>query len=50
VGWVEIRFRGDVAPTGYTADEVSRSDGLDLIDPTGIVTALLEQLKDVLGA
>jgi hypothetical protein len=50
VGWVEIRFPGDIAPKGYTADEVSRSDGLDLIDPTGVVSGLLDQLKDVLGA
>jgi hypothetical protein len=49
VGWVEIRFPGDAVPKGYTADEVSRSDGLDLIDPTGIVSGLLDQLKDVLG-
>jgi hypothetical protein len=46
---VEIRFPGDTAPRGYTAQEVSRSDGLDLIDPTGVVTALLHQLKGVLG-
>lgn len=50
VGWTEVRFRGDVCPDGYTADEVSRSDGLDVIDPTGVVSALLQQLDGILGA
>lgn len=44
VGWVEVRFPGDVVPNGYTADEVSRSDGLDPVDPTGIVAQLLQDL------
>ncbi len=47
-GWTEVAFRGDVVPKGYTAAEVSRSDGFDPIDPTGIVTALLAHLKTVL--
>lgn len=46
VGWVEVRFVGDVCPTGYTADEVTRSDGLDLIDPLGVVGAMLDQITD----
>lgn len=50
LGWVEVRFAGDVAPTGYTADEVSRSDGLDVIDPTGIVAQLLVHLEGKLHA
>lgn len=49
-GWVEVRFRGDVCPTGYTPAEVSGSDGLDPIDPTGVVTTLLDQLGSILGA
>ena len=48
VGWVEVRFRGDVVPNGYTPAEVSGSDGLDVIDPTGIVAGLLDQLQDLL--
>lgn len=50
VGWVEVRFAGDVCPTGYTDDEVSRSDGLDLIDPTGVVAQLLAQVQGQLRA
>jgi hypothetical protein len=45
VGWVEVRFRGDTAPVGWSPAEVSRSDGLDLVDPTGVVTALLEHVR-----
>jgi hypothetical protein len=47
-GWTEIGFPGDVCPDGYSADEVSRSDGLDVIDPTGVVAALLGHLGRVL--
>jgi hypothetical protein len=50
VGWVEVRFRGDVCPDGYTPEEVERSDGLDLIDPTGIVSGLLRQVQDLFDA
>jgi hypothetical protein len=37
VGWKDIDFPGDVQPRGYTAAEVSRSDGPDpyVPDPTG---------------
>jgi hypothetical protein len=49
VGWVEVRFRGDVCPEGYTPAEVSRSDGLDVIDPTGAVAGLLDQITGLLG-
>jgi hypothetical protein len=49
-GWRAVAFDGDVCPDGYTDDEVSGHDGLDLIDPTGIVAGLLAQLQDVLGA
>jgi hypothetical protein len=47
-GWAEVRFRGDVQPTGYTDAEVSSSDGLDLIDPTGVVAALVAHLRTML--
>jgi hypothetical protein len=50
VGWVEVRFPGDTSPTGFTPDEVSRHDGLDVVDPTGVVTALLARLQELLGA
>jgi hypothetical protein len=47
-GWLEIGFDGDVCPEGYTAGEVSKADGLDLVDPTGIISKLLGHLRVVL--
>jgi hypothetical protein len=43
-GWKEIGFPGDIQPRGYTADEVSRSDGHDPVDNTGIVADMLKLL------
>jgi hypothetical protein len=43
-GWKEIGFPGDIQPRGYTADEVSRSDGPDPVDNTGIVADVLKLL------
>ena len=43
-GWKEIAFPGDIQPRGYTADEVSRSDGHDPVDNTGIVADVLKLL------
>jgi hypothetical protein len=43
-GWKEIGFPGDIQPRGYTADEVSRSDGHDPVDNTGIVAEVLKLL------
>jgi hypothetical protein len=43
-GWKEIGFPGDIQPRGYTADEVSRSDGHDPVDKTGIVADVLKLL------
>jgi hypothetical protein len=43
-GWKEISFPGDIQPRGYTADEVSRSDGPDPVDNTGIVAEVLKLL------
>jgi hypothetical protein len=43
-GWKEIGFPGDIQPRGYTADEVSRSDGHDPVDDTGIVAEVLKLL------
>jgi hypothetical protein len=43
-GWKEIGFPGDIQPRGYTADEVSRSDGHDPVDDTGIVADVLKLL------
>src|SRR5579859_4849363 len=43
-GWKEIGFPGDIQPRGYTADEVSRSDGHDPVDATGIVADVLKLL------
>jgi hypothetical protein len=43
-GWKDIGFPGDIQPRGYTADEVSRSDGPDPVDNTGIVADVLKLL------
>jgi hypothetical protein len=43
-GWKEIGFPGDIQPRGYTADEVTRSDGHDPVDNTGIVADVLKLL------
>jgi hypothetical protein len=44
VGWKDIAFPGDIQPRGYTADEVSRSDGPDPVEVTGIVAEVLKIL------
>jgi hypothetical protein len=41
VGWREIDFPGDRLPDGYTATEVSASDGPDVYIPSGIGEKLL---------
>ena len=43
-GWKDIAFPGDIQPRGYTADEVSRSDGPDPVEVTGIVAEVLKIL------
>jgi hypothetical protein len=43
-GWKDIAFPGDIQPRGYTPDEVSRSDGPDPVDRTGIVAEVLKLL------
>jgi Gluconate 2-dehydrogenase subunit 3 len=43
-GWKDISFPGDIQPRGYTPDEVSRSDGPDPVDNTGIVASALKLL------
>ena len=43
-GWKEIGFPGDIQPRGYTADEVSRSDGHDPVENTGIVAEVIKLL------
>jgi Gluconate 2-dehydrogenase subunit 3 len=43
-GWKEIGFPGDIQPRGYTDDEVTRSDGHDPVDNTGIVAEVLKLL------
>jgi gluconate 2-dehydrogenase gamma chain len=48
VGWKDIAFPGDIQPRGYTPDEVSRSDGPDPLDNTGIVADVLKLLGDLL--
>ena len=37
VGWKDIEFPGDVQPRGYTAKQVSTSDGPDPVNPTSAV-------------
>jgi gluconate 2-dehydrogenase gamma chain len=46
-GWTDIKYPGDSQPRGYTADEVSRSDGPDPVDDTPIVAAALKFLGAV---
>jgi gluconate 2-dehydrogenase gamma chain len=46
-GWKDISFPGDIQPRGYTPDEVSRSDGSDPVDNTGVVADVIK-LLDVL--
>jgi hypothetical protein len=47
VGWTDIKYPGDSQPRGYTADEVSRSDGPDPVDKTPIVAEALKFLGAV---
>ena len=44
VGWRDIGYPGDSQPRGYTADEVTRSDGPDPVDKTAIVAEVLKFL------
>jgi hypothetical protein len=44
VGWQDIGYPGDSQPRGYTADEVTRSDGPDPVDRTAIVAEVLKFL------
>jgi hypothetical protein len=46
-GWTDIKYPGDSQPRGYTADEVSSSDGPDPVDRTPVVTAALKFLGAV---
>jgi hypothetical protein len=46
-GWTDISYPGDSQPRGYTADEVSRSDGPDPVDQTPVVAAALKFLGAV---
>jgi gluconate 2-dehydrogenase gamma chain len=46
-GWTDIKYPGDSQPRGYTADEVSRSDGPDAVDKSPIVTEALKFLGAV---
>ena len=43
-GWKDIGFPGDIQPRGYTPDEVSRSDGHDPVEVTGVVADVLKIL------
>jgi hypothetical protein len=45
VGWKDISFPGDVQPRGYTASEVSRSDGPDPYVPEGPGKALVDLIR-----
>jgi hypothetical protein len=46
-GWTDIKYPGDSQPRGYTADEVSGSDGPDPVDQTPVVAAALKFLGAV---
>jgi hypothetical protein len=41
VGWKDIAFPGDSQPRGYTADQVSTSDGPDELDLNSVVKGAL---------
>jgi len=43
-GWKDIGYPGDSQPRGYTADEVTRSDGPDPVGKTAIVAEALKFL------
>jgi hypothetical protein len=45
VGWKDISFPGDIQPRGYTASEVSRSDGPDPYEPEGAGKALVDLIR-----
>jgi hypothetical protein len=47
VGWKDISYPGDIQPRGYTAEEVSRSDGHDPVDETPVVAEVLKFLSVV---
>jgi hypothetical protein len=47
VGWKDISYLGDIQPRGYTAEEVSRSDGPDPVDQTPVVAEVLKFLSVV---
>ena len=46
VGWKSISWPGDSQPRGYTASEVERSDGADVLDPTGVVSLMMGMLPE----
>jgi hypothetical protein len=46
-GWKDISYPGDSQPRGYTAEEVMRSDGTDVLADTGVVADVLKFLKAV---
>jgi gluconate 2-dehydrogenase gamma chain len=43
-GWREIGFPGDIQPRGYTADEVERSDGADLVEQSPVIADVIKLL------
>jgi Gluconate 2-dehydrogenase subunit 3 len=45
VGWKDIGYPGDIQPVGYTAEEVSRSDGRDPVEETPVVAEVLKFLN-----
>ena len=46
-GWKDIGYPGDSQPRGYAPDEVSRSDGPDPVENTGVVAEALKFLGAV---
>ncbi|HXY44728.1 MAG TPA: gluconate 2-dehydrogenase subunit 3 family protein, partial [Acidimicrobiales bacterium] len=46
VGWKDIHFPGDVQPRGYTAAEVTDSDGPDRYVPDAFAAKLLSLIAD----
>lgn len=50
MGWHEIHFPGDSQPRGYSDDEVSRSDGVDLVPVTILSASLAAHFEDAARA
>ena len=44
-GWTEIKFPGESQPRGTTPRRSASADGLDPIDPTGVIAMVLGDME-----